>query len=503
MDEGYLRLSHADSQDEEVLIRLARQNTQCFMSARILKHHYRLTPDHLKEILLSKKIVYGIDEDSLKTICEHANSGKPVQNSLVASGKQSIGGQDGCFDYAIKPFSIVPEYDESRNGRIDFHETNLFENVITGQTIGKLIPPQPGEEGITVLGDKIQISKVKKCSIHAGQGIDCDDTHSLFTANKNGRVMLKFNTLQVTEELVVEKDVDFKIGHIDFVGFVQIRCDVLEGFHVRAKKGLQIAGNVSNSRIDSDGDITLGGMSSREGEGVIHCGGNLKAAYLCNVQVECEGDVQITKEAVNCVLACNGTLTVGGRIVGGSYTALGGLEAAQIGTELGVKTFITCGDNFHFLNDIVSLKNQIREVKNKHQHAEKKFEHEFGDIDIATLPEDLQTRHETALQFLKKLDQKKRTTQESLQHIRKTSQKKANPKINITEKIHAGTHFTLDCTQEDIKEEKTGPFSVIAAQDQSMAYLSLSPLAINARTLKPDVNPADISTPADDESSAA
>jgi len=487
MDEGYLRISEPDNAPEELLIRFADRNTKCYLSARRLKQNHTLTPDDLRHALATKKVTIGLDESTLQEVCTKVNQGKPVQNILVAQGSLPQTGRDGFFEFKIKPFSLTPEYDENNQGKIDYHETHLFENVNVGQTIGILWPPVPGKEGITVTGERIAPAPVKKISVRAGQGVEKIESDNMYIATKIGRVTFIRGILSVTEEFLVEKDVDFSVGHIDFLGFVQVRGDVLDGFNIHAKKGIQIAGNVGEAKLESEGDIALGGMSVRENEGFIKCGGNLTASYLSNVIVECEGNVHVHREVVNCIIHCNGAVYIDGRLVGGECIALGGLEADQIGTDMGVKTYIVCGDDYHYYQQIRDLKLQLADTQQRLQSLKKVLESEEQQTDFAELPAESKKLINKNLRQIKKLQIKESTLKETLHLIRHASQNYANPKINVKSFLHPGAFITLDCVYEEIKDPHPGPCSLIAYQGKKIYFLEMTPLSKKAEELEKEI----------------
>jgi uncharacterized protein (DUF342 family) len=66
---------------------------------------------------------------------------------------------------------------------------------------------------------------------------------------------------------VLQHDVDFRSGNIDFPGPVNVRGDVTSGFVLRAAGEVQIAGSVDGGSVIADGDITIQGGFFAEAEG--------------------------------------------------------------------------------------------------------------------------------------------------------------------------------------------------------------------------------------------
>jgi uncharacterized protein (DUF342 family) len=308
-----------------------------------------------------------------------------------------------------------------------------------------------------------------------GAGVDFrPETHE-YVAKINGRVLVKDNILTVTEEFLVEGDVDYKTGHISFVGFVHVRGDVLDGFNVCGRKGVKVYNNIGNSNLSSDGDIDIGGMTGRDTQAQIRCQGRLRANYLYNVEVECADDIYVKREIMHCKLRTNGAVYCSGRIVGGSCLALAGIEAAALGSEFGIKTFLCAGLDFHLANTVQPLLAQLKPLQKRWLELSRLQEAGPGSQAAAEEAE------------FKKISAQKEKILQKLSWIYSNLSARANAKINVFKELHAGTLIQLGRTELEFKQGQAGPNSLIEVNGQEIQCLKLSPLSKPARELEEEL----------------
>ena len=132
-------------------------------------------------------------------------------------------------------------------------------------------------------------------------------------------------------------------------------------------KVLEVKGYIGNSFIKTEKDLIIyGGVNGKNSEsmnsGCIECGGNLLTKYLNDSNIEAAGDVTVRKEIVNSAVKSFGKVKSATCIIGGTTTALKGVEADIIGSELGTPTIIEAGVNYrakHFDEALANLSWQI------------------------------------------------------------------------------------------------------------------------------------------------
>jgi uncharacterized protein (DUF342 family) len=254
--------------------------------------------------------------------------------------------------------------------------------------------------------------------------------------------------------------VDFKVGNIDFRGSVDISGDVLDGFTIKARKGIKVLGNIGVCTIESEGDIVFCGMNG-QGKGTIKCGGNITANYIDSTKVECAGDVLVEFEIRSSCVKSLATIRVNkGVIAGGECVALGGVESSIIGAESSLHTVVTAGVNYRDQAEFNRLFNEM-----------KKLIADFNAIKTGKDPK----------AFMKD----RAAIADRLQEVRSRQHESSNAKVNVKKMLHGGVTIKLGECSEDIREERKGPFSIIANTiEGGFRYLGMTDLSVNAKNLE-------------------
>lgn len=340
-------------ENEDGVRRVRLLSTLTFM--KVFLDYDRLLPSHtvtageLGRVLDAAGVLEGIDDSALEMLADLLNvEPQPPGLFQVAKGNPPRDGDDGYVDFSVHPTRHKAEYVMDESGSVDYKQLNLIDNAHKGQTIAVLKPPTRGTPGNDVFGRAIPAKDGKPMSVHVGKNVSVSAAGTEFVSELDGRVIFERNSISVSELYEVQGTVDYKVGNIDFVGYVVVRGNVLDDFDVTGGKGVTIFGNVGKCEISSGGNVEIAGGISGRGEGKIVAGGSLKIKYLNDTRVECEGDVAVEKEIVNSAVRAMGAVSIpGGAIVGGDVLAYHGVEAGTVGSELGVGTRITAGIDWH------------------------------------------------------------------------------------------------------------------------------------------------------------
>lgn len=445
----------------------------------------------IRRLLAEHQVTHGIDEGQLLALCRSAARGKQVTNFLLAQGLEPTAGPDGYLELMVKA-SDAPAYQEDEKGNIDFRTLNFFSNVVPEQKIGEVRPPQYGKPGYTVTGVQLPAILGTPLALIAGTGTRLENDGKIVIAEMEGRVIVEDKTVLVSEELVVQGDVNLAVGHIDFRGFVEVRGDVLDDFNIHAGKGIAIKGYVGICRISSDGDIALSGMAG-QGEGHIICRGNLAATYLNDVTVYCDGDVIVKNEIRNSRIFCLGKVDIGnGNIYGGETYGLAGIEAKNAGAVSGVKTHLYAGINHEELSLVRALDTvqfELAEVNDKLVILSYQLK-----LNKPLSSEDKKLALQLT-QRLEELNARKAEILESLAEARTLTQKSANGKINVKSRLGEGVVLHIGDSIEEIKFERLGAVSMIEDRENGgIHFLSLSPLSKTAGILQEELSEKEVAT---------
>ena len=415
-----------------------------------------MTLDELRGYLAESGVKEGFDDEAINSFAIRAAAGREMNGILLASGVPPVVGADGRISYCIQP-SITVQEAVDEDSTIDMHHVQTFLNVVPGDKIARLIPPEPGSPGRSITGQILPPQPGKPLNLKIGKNVHCEEDGFLFVADAAGRVCLVSGEISVEEEYVVSGNVDFRVGSIEFNGFVEVRGDILDDFDVAATKGMRISGNIGVCRIKSDGDIAFCGMDG-QGKGTIVCGGSINANFIHDTIVECVGDVIVEVEIHNSIIRTLGRIIVNkGAISGGNCTALGGVEARKIGSPASVHTKLTVGVDYHDDEELEQL---------------------FADLE----QNQVRIGESQSLQEIEELRKARTVLSDRILEIRGKTDPRANPKVNVKQAIYENVLLSFGEFHEEIKEQANGPISIIENTiEGGLRLLTMTGLDVKAR----------------------
>ncbi|OGU15029.1 MAG: hypothetical protein A2076_18410 [Geobacteraceae bacterium GWC2_53_11] len=418
-----------------------------------------ITRDDLTGFLKQYNVREGIDQRSFDEFLVKAAAGQQMVDVLLASGTPPVDGADEYLSLSIHPSSSVYSGEEVVTN-IDMHIVQTFINVSNGDEIGRIIPAEPGIPGKNIMGLPIPPQPGKPLKATIGKNIRTEDNGTVLIAAATGRFCQSGDEISVEEEYVVKGDINFRVGSINFKGIVEVRGDVLDHFDVTATKGLAVTGNIGVCSIISDGDITFCGMDGQN-TGRIVCGGTLRAHFIHDVDIECAGDVIVDVEIHNCTIKSLGRIVVDkGALSGGSYIALGGIEAKKLGSVSSVHTKVQAGVDYHDVALLEQLFASLSEIQEKAKQSQ-------------SLTEIAELRKTSA------------SLTDSIMDIRNKDNLVANAKINAKSVLYDNVLIVLGSVTEETKEQKDGPLSIIENSiDGGLRILSMTSLDVKARDIE-------------------
>lgn len=336
------------------------------MSARVMLHKPLEDKNYSINDVIEKihdaGITYTLDMDVLNNI---------VHNHIydnyfvVANGKPAVNGEDGEYTYFFnKQANNKPTIKE--DGTVDYYNIQNFTQVSAEQIIASYKPETPGIEGYNVCGEVIKAIPGKRLKPLRGRYVKVSEDGCTYYATKNGKIELKTSGEITIEDIYeITGDVDLSTGNISFAGDVKIQGNILPGMQVTAKGNIYIAGRVENASIISDKDIVVNqGIISRDNL-KISCAGSLTAKYIENSVIEAGMNVT-AGYILNCEVYCKGTINVSGgkkaSIIGGTVSAVMGIETVNCGSEGGVTTNIRVGCNKQIKAEYARIQLKLKEL---------------------------------------------------------------------------------------------------------------------------------------------
>ncbi|MDD2898921.1 MAG: FapA family protein [Desulfuromonadaceae bacterium] len=418
-----------------------------------------MTGVELAAFLKQYNVREGIDQNAFDDFAAKAAAGQQQVDVLLAAGIPPVNGADEYIDYCMQSSTSVHS-SEKDDSDVDMHIVQTFINVSSGDEIGRIIPAEPGTPGRDITGLAVPTHPGKALNYKIGKNILVKDNGTLLVAAATGRFCQSGGEISVEEEYVVKGDVNFRIGSLNFKGVVEVRGDVLDNFNITASKGLTVSGNIGVSSIVSDGDITFCGIDG-QCKGTIKCGGTLRANFIHDVTVECAGDVIVGVEIHNSTIKTLGRIIVDkGAISGGTYIALGGIEAKKLGSASSQHTKLHAGVDFRDVELLENLFESLSEVQEIIKQTQ-------------SLSEITDLRKTVA------------ALTNSIMDIRSKANDVANAKINSKAVLYENVQLTLGSVTETIVEQMDGPHSIIENSiEGGLRFLPMTNLNVRASDIE-------------------
>jgi hypothetical protein len=429
------------------------------------------TFDELISYINGSGVVYGINEDAIKSIIDRKATGEKL---LIAEAKLPVRGADGSIEYRFETQrKLAPKI--RADGSVDFHNLNLTQNVVSGQELARLVPPTDGEDGINVLGNIIHAPKGKPTRLHKGKNTNfADDEKNVLKSDIDGNVKLDHSgAVEVDAAFTVKNNVDFNTGNIDINGDLIIQGDVKAGFKVRASGDIEIGGTIEDSEITSDGSILAKGGFLGDGKGMIKAHKNVILKFVRGQKVLAGENIEVHEEAIQADLMAEGSVNAQdgrGIVIGGVVRAGKNASIRIIGNIQYTKTEIIVAEKSGLkeridkLNkDVSGLDAKLNEITGKMTFIMSKGskaklsiaeENEFRLLD--KLSADITATHDTLVAELTGLEEK-------LRELR------AVAFVYVSNRIYPGTVLKIAGLVREINEELgSGEFRVV---DGQIAYL--------------------------------
>ena len=187
----------------------------------------------VKALIEAKGVRYGLigDEEVAAWLAERPLSAKPF---IVANGLPPASGIDETIHYKFDtdPLKIGIK---DQSGIIDFKDRGQIPQVEKGVVLAEVVSGVDGNPGMDVFGRTIPGLKFKKAQLKLGAGaVRSEDGRSVL-AGCDGRPWLSPDQrIFVFTNYVIDGDVGYETGHVEFDGHVEVKGLIRDGFNVTA-----------------------------------------------------------------------------------------------------------------------------------------------------------------------------------------------------------------------------------------------------------------------------
>ncbi|MGQ9629638.1 MAG: DUF342 domain-containing protein [bacterium] len=321
-----------------------------------------VTFEECLKALGEKGIAVGIKEDRIKDAILTYDVNREI---LVAEGICPVDGEDAQIEYKFKRERKGIVFKETEDGRIDYRDLDLIDNVTAGQVIATKVRPTAGTPGRNVLGEEVPAKPGRDVVIPAGKNTELSDDGSTLVSKIDGHVCWRNNRV-VVEPIYTVQDVDLTTGNIKFLGNVIVRGQVLDNFSVKAAGDIIVHDSVGKSTLEAGGNIIVGKGIFGKGEGLVKAEGSIYARFVESARLDAGENVEIREAIMHSeVRAGNSVIVLGpkGLIVGGTVAAGREVNARVIGSEVATKTNVEVGVNHRIVESIAELNRQKKANK--------------------------------------------------------------------------------------------------------------------------------------------
>ncbi len=346
-------------------ISISPDNMICAVLAAVPKDDIpEPTEQDFYDFLKSHGIVHGVKKEKIEAILKFKSFGVFRD---VAEGERPTDGKDATIEFF---FDTNPDFVpmELPDGRVDYKELGLLQNVHKGTLLAKITKETQGTPGRDVFGTFVSGRAGNPIEAPAGTNVDFDKNALTATAAASGHVSYSNGRINIIDTYEHKGEVGLSSGNIYFVGNLIIKGDVRNGYSVKCDKDLTVNGVVEGSTIEVAGNCTIKGGVNGRNVGTVTCGGDLHTKFIENIAVNVGGSVytsSIMNSTVDAARDIDCT-TKPGMIIGGAINAGGTVSVNTIGNPNTVtQTDISIGVPPQLLKARKDFKASIDTMKNE------------------------------------------------------------------------------------------------------------------------------------------
>ncbi len=329
------------------------------------------TVESVLAALAAEGVTYGIDRDAVSRAVLDSLEGRASEGLVVARRKDPVAAGGVRVEWRVRK-ATGAAVTIRQDGRADFKNQDRSTLVTEGQPLVELVRfGGEGEDGVDVLGRALKPPVDPRSAPPPQWDASVREERTpegnvLLVAARTGELYFEGNRLSIVQGKQVAGDVGPATGNVRFPGAVQVSGSVLGGYTVFAEGDVTISGSVEAALVSSDGSIRIGeGIKGRR-KATLRARKTLEAAFA-------EQALLLAVEGVNLRGACllsnvktNGRLVLGGDkgvLIGGVVRARKGVEVQNLGSENGIKTEVSFGQDYLLADQAEAEEREIERLK--------------------------------------------------------------------------------------------------------------------------------------------
>ncbi len=427
--------------DEGAFVELADEDMTAIL--RLLPAHGEggraLSREDLSGIIREAGVTMGLQELAIAGALTQRNFGA---RTVIARGKPPVHGKDVQYIQKFKGVkSRAPAI--SDDGKADYYNLNLFEEVVAGQPLMVRVPATPGEEGYNVRGAVIAQRPGRDLPLPMGKNVSLAEDGNTMVADIAGRVDMVNGRVTVSSKYTTDGNVDMKVGNVIFSGDVVVRGSVISGMTISAQSSVEVFGIVEAAAISAGGSIVLRKGMQGSDKGTLSAGGDIVAGFIERANISLTGTLTADAIIHSNIVSEEGSVLVKGRkgaLLGGTVRACDEVTARTIGSQAYGSMSIEVGLQPSIKKKIADLEASIAERME----------------DVKKLDFLIKTMARKAMDDPKSRDILKRTIasrtdataqmtrdQEEINDLKLRIARANNGKVNVLERIYPGVTITI------------------------------------------------------------
>ncbi len=369
-------------------------------------------PDQIYEIIKYMNLFPTVDRNGMDRNTKEAIE-KGEDYIIISQGRSML---TAYQPYVISNIKLDKKVGKIKDdGSIDYKDRETIKEVFQGDDVGIYYEGREGHEGFNIYGQRVPVETVVM-GPQMGNNLYIDpDEPTHVKSAINGFLNLRENKLEVVETLIIDSDIDYETGNIEFSGNIEIKGKVATGFSVVTFGNLVIHGIVEAASLFSSNDMELrSGVVSAEGY-KIECRGNLKARYIQNAHVHVGQNLEVEDFIYHSRIDCNGEIRAtakSGLVVGGRLTAKKKIEVNIAGNRNGALTELVVGIDQNLDDKIKAKKKDIALLMERKNYINEQLKKNFPPnfirnpaAYVTKLPEDQKAVAVKLVTQLKKIDE--------------------------------------------------------------------------------------------------
>ena len=437
--------------DAQIIVEISKDIMGAYMILLPPHGGRMLTKEEVIEKLNRNHVIFGIDESKIQEILTYE---KFYQKYIVAMGTAPIQGIDGRIQYLFNlDAKIKPEMLE--DGKVDFKELNLIQNVKKGDIVAERILHTEGTDGTTVMGKPIKAKSGKPINFKKGKAVVESADGLQLIADENGQVKVIEDKVTVIQVFEVPGNVDNATGNISFKGRVVVKGNVATGFKIECAGDIEVYGVVEGATLIADGNIILHKGIQGNHSGKLISKQDIVARYMENCYAKAAGNI-LADAVMHCNLESKNKIVVTGKrglIVGGVIRANSEITAKYIGSTMATSTKIEVGID-------PELKERYDQLKAEIDILYKNKESVMKAVDLLTKMSKIGPLTPDKEQILTKsistnayLEEKLENVNDELVNLKCILQTLSGGKINVSSIIYPGVKLFIGNSMYFIRDQ--------------------------------------------------